>query len=356
MRNQRPLPTALPVADMPALTLAVTELETAAAEDPRIQQKVLAASATESLSFPEVARAPEDFEAAARAALGKAIAKNTYSSYRGALGRLGGWLKEHGKRDLDDTALALYLAHLYSEGKSLAVATGVIAAVTFQAKLKAQPSPAGPQTSLMLAGFRRSSISRGRGQTTGINWAQADAAASLASDGSAKGARDAAMLSVMSDAMLKASEAAALTAADVVFYPDGSARLYLAEAEEGEEGASLFLGGPTVKRLRQWLAWTNPRPDQPLFPRLDKVQRPQGRISRQGVYLVIKARAKAVGIEGEVSSHSLRVGAAESLAAAGASVEELQASGRWKSASMPSRYARAGRPGGSAVARLRHGQ
>ena len=39
----------------------------------------------------------------------------------------------------------------------------------------------------------------------------------------------------------------------------------------------------------------------------------------------------AVGIEGRVSGHSLRVGRAQSLAAGGASLVELQTAGRWQS-------------------------
>ena len=41
-----------------------------------------------------------------------------------------------------------------------------------------------------------------------------------------------------------------------------------------------------------------------------------------------------------MSGHSLRVGSAQSLAAAGASVVEMQQAGRWKSPSMPGQYAR----------------
>ena len=40
-------------------------------------------------------------------------------------------------------------------------------------------------------------------------------------------------------------------------------------------------------------------------------------------------------IEGRVSGHSLRVGGAQSLAAAGASVVEMQTADRWQSPSMP---------------------
>ena len=46
----------------------------------------------------------------------------------------------------------------------------------------------------------------------------------------------------------------------------------------------------------------------------------------------------AVGIEGRVSGHSLRVGGAQSLAAGGASLVEMQTAGRWQSPAMPGHY------------------
>ena len=43
-----------------------------------------------------------------------------------------------------------------------------------------------------------------------------------------------------------------------------------------------------------------------------------------------RKRPSAVGIEGRVSGHSLRVGDAQSLAAGGASIVEMQTAGRWQ--------------------------
>ena len=43
---------------------------------------------------------------------------------------------------------------------------------------------------------------------------------------------------------------------------------------------------------------------------------------------IIQARAKAAGVEGFISGHSLRVGSAVSLAKAGASVVDMQNVGR----------------------------
>ena len=95
--------------------------------------------------------------------------------------------------------------------------------------------------------------------------------------------------------------------------------------------------------------------DGPLFQCLDKAGKPRGRLSTQSIRAIIQRRAQDAGIEGRVSGHSLRVGSAQSLATAGASVVELQTAGRWQSPSMPGRYARGQLAARGAVARLRYG-
>ena len=67
---------------------------------------------------------------------------------------------------------------------------------------------------------------------------------------------------------------------------------------------------------------------------LDKL-RPARSIRR-----IITRRAGAAGIGGRVSGHSLRVGSAQSLAAAGAGLVEMQQAADWRSPRMPAHYAR----------------
>ena len=59
-----------------------------------------------------------------------------------------------------------------------------------------------------------------------------------------------------------------------------------------------------------------------------------GRLRVRTVRAIITRRARDAGVEGRVSGHSLRIGAAQSLAAAGASVVEMQTAGRWTSPTM----------------------
>ncbi len=64
-----------------------------------------------------------------------------------------------------------------------------------------------------------------------------------------------------------------------------------------------------------------------------------------------------IGVNGSLSAgHSLRVGGAQSLAAGGASIVEMQTAGRWQSPAMPGHYARGQLAARGAVARVRYGR
>ena len=97
----------------------------------------------------------------ARELAAASVSANTRRAYKGALRRLRDWLAGH---PLDDATLAEYLATRFEAGQ-------VVAAVRFHAKLGGQPSPTGPATERVLAGFRREG--RARGQVVGVRWEQA---------------------------------------------------------------------------------------------------------------------------------------------------------------------------------------
>ena len=119
-------------------------------------------------------------------------------------------------------------------------------------------------------------------------------------------------------------------------------------------GAVLYLGKPTLKRIRAWLEASGLE-SGPLFRPIAQGDRVgPAALTPRSVRRIIKARAEAAGVEGRVSGHSLRVGSAQSLAAAGASLVEMQQAGRWESPTMPGHYARAELASRGAVARLRY--
>ena len=295
----------------------------------------------------------------ARQLAAASISDNTQRAYAGTMRRL----KQHlDGAELTDATLADYLAHLFELGRSPASAAMLVAAVRFQVRVTGSDSPVGAATDRVLAGFRRAGSDRGRGQVAGVRWGQADAAAAVAANGgeSIHGLRDAAILAVASDAMLRVSELAALRVGDIGAGEDNAATVTVrhSKTDQEGEGAVLFLGPSTAARISAWLGAAGVSTDDtdaPLFQRIDRGGTPRGQLSARSVRRIITARCSAAGVEGRISGHSLRVGSAQSLAAAGAGLVEMQQAGRWQSPTMPARYAAGELAARGAVARLRYG-
>ena len=248
------------------------------------------------------------------------MAPNTCSAYRSALTKLHAWLSG---RVLNDETLAEYLTFLYVEGKSPAVASQVVSACTLSAQLAGQWRPSGPRTAEILAGYRRIARDRGTGRVTPLQWIQVETCASRSADGSPKGLRDAALLVVMWDAMLEASQALALDIEDLEFLNDGTAALRMV-TKTGGLPERRRLQPPAVMRLNNWLYSFPQRRSGALFCRLDKSGRPHGRLTRQGIQLIVQSRVQAAGIPGRISSRSLRMGAAQMVAQARQALTQAQ--------------------------------
>ena len=158
-----------------------------------------------------------------------------------------------------------------------------------------------------------------------------------------RGAVDIALCSVMRDAMLRRSEAAALRWSDVEFRDDGTARVTIrhSKSDQEGEGAVQFIGTDATKALRKI------RPGE---------RKPEARVfglrTGHSISSRIRAAAEAAGLEGTFTGHSPRVGMATDLVASGASLAAVQVAGRWQSARMPARYARGELAGQGAVARF----
>ena len=291
---------------------------------------------------------------AAVAAASEAISAETKRAYASRLRRLETQL---GGRAATDHGLSEALSELAEAGLSPAWLAQAAAATRFAARLAGRPDPVGASCDLVLKAHRRKT--EPPRQAAALDWAAADAAAAVAANGgdSLAGLRDGAIISVMSDALLRVSEVASLETADIARDADGSATVTVrrSKTDQEGEGAVLYLGAPTVRRLSAWQE-AAAISDGPLFRPVSKSGRvATGRITPRSVRRIVTARAHDIGIEG-ASGHSLRIGSAQSLVRAGAELPEAMLAGRWQSPAMVSRYARSELAGRGAIARLRHGR
>ena len=121
---------------------------------------------------------------------------------------------------------------------------------------------------------------------------------------------------------------------------DGSARVTVTRSKTDAEPRILYVGRAATAALKR-IAPADPEPDARVF----------GIRSGRSVSNRIAAMAKAAGLGDGFSGHSPRVGMAQDLTAAGASLQALQVAGRWKSVRMPARYSAGERAARGAVAK-----
>ena len=334
------------------------------ADGPFVVLVVLRPTAAQPESKPtSAANGPHlDIELAIRLLDDAALAESTRRTYAGALRRYREWLAG---RSPTDRLLAAYLGVLFDRGLAPPSAELAVAAVRRAVRDFARAGhdcaepPAVHLTAERLERFRRDGAGWGRGQAGALRWEDADSMSECAeAEDDPRGIRDAALIGVTSDALLRVSETSALDAADVSFRDDGSAHLTIprSKTDQHGDGAVLHVAPAAAGRIRNWMD-TAGIESGPLFrPVAGRRMVVEKRLGSAAVRAAIKRRAVLAGIFRRVSGHSLRVGAAQSLAEGGASLVELQVAGRWTSTAMPARYVRGQDACRGAVARLRGGK
>lgn len=280
------------------------------------------------------------------------IAPSTVKTYQHAMKLLEKWLEE---RSLSDNLLASYITELYQDGKSPATISKIVAAVKWTVKNHGRETSF-EITEKTLAGIRRKGKNRGRGQVDGITWEEVEQICALAeAEGTIAGLRDSGLIRLMSDCLLRISEAVAVNVKDI----DNVLTIHESKTGIGTVStpdATLYVGDPTREAIKRYCA-SGGVTDGALFRwirRFDRIT--DSRLTVDGARKIIKRRAREAGVEGIISGHSLRIGSAVSLAQAGASVVDMQVAGRWKSPRMPAHYARAELAEQGGIARFKYGK
>ena len=311
--------------------------------------------------MPEIATRPVALTADQRQRIDDALAASrsprTREAYAQQWRTFETWCERHGHAPLPATpeTVAAYLVDRAADGcKPTTVALSMSSIAAAHRSVGAESPCDHEGVRQTLAGIRRQAAAPPR-QAAGLTL-QALAAIRAVSHRCRKGptgrlesvaaakrraAVDMALLMVMRDALLRRTEAAALTWADVTRAEDGSGRLTVRRSKTDQEGdgAVLYLSRLAV----QYLDAIRPAEVAPRAPVFGLSAR---HISRR-----IAAAAAAAGLDGVWSGHSPRVGMAQDLAASGAELPELMTAGRWASPRMPARYTAHEQAARGAVAR-----
>lgn len=192
---------------------------------------------------------------------------------------------------------------------------------------------------------------------------------------STAGARDAVLLQLGADLGRRRSEYAAMNVGDVAAAGDGSGTILIrhSKTDQRGEGRVKYLSFETMAAIAHWLTVRigdnkTPLPSSaPLLTSVDRFGRIGGRLSDDGIRDVLLriTRRGLTQLQPEldsaaiadqcrgISGHSLRVGFAQDLTAAGEGLAAICQAADWSSPTMPTRYAEALAARSGAVARLR---
>ena len=282
-----------------------------------------------------------------KALIASSVSENTLRNYRYWSKEIEAWL---GGRSLDDGLLAEYITGLHAQGKSPATISQAVAAVRWQARNNGVEI-VGEVTTRTLAGIRREGKDRGRGQVEGLTWADVERVCAFAEmDKSIAGLRDSALIRLMSDCLLRVSEAVAV---DVEDLKDKTLIVKSSKTDQKGVGETLYVTSDTRRVINRYIAKAGIEGGA-LFRSVKRGDHIQARrLTSRSARRLITYWAELAGVEGFISGHSLRVGSAVSLAKAGASVVDMQVAGRWKSSQMPAHYAKAELAERGAIARFK---
>lgn len=285
----------------------------------------------------------------------------TRRAYAGAWRRFRSWAEAEGLETLpaDPLTVAAYLTHRAASGLSVASVAMDRKAISHYHRRAGLPTPTATEgVRRTFTGLRNQAVEEGRNEPRQARALTARALAAIRRTAhaprtgptgrteSAAGARrrgdvDIAIASVMRDAMLRRSEAAALRWEKVTFQRDGSARVTVLSSKTSSVAKVLYIGPEAAAALHRI--------------------RPEGAARRDRVFGLRTGRAisnrlatmaRAAGLGEGFSGHSPRVGMARDLTAAGAGLTAIMVAGRWKSERMPAYYSRAEDAGMGAVARF----
>ncbi len=158
-----------------------------------------------------------------------------------------------------------------------------------------------------------------------------------------RGLRDCALIAVGYDTLCRRAELVQLQIDDLTTKPDGSGTILVrkSKADQLGDGRLAYLSAESLAQLQCWLGSANLNTG-PIFRGIRGTQLMPNALHPYSVARVLKDCGCAAGLEklliAKLSGHSMRVGAAQDMAAAGIDLGAIMHAGGWKSPDMVMRY------------------
>jgi len=172
-----------------------------------------------------------------------------------------------------------------------------------------------------------------------------------------QGLRDRALIAVGYDTLCRRAELVQLRIEDLTVKPDGSATILVRKSKTDQfgRGRLAYLSAEALNHVQAWIS-AAAITDGPLFRGVRGTQIMPEALHPYSVARILKDAARNANLADDLiarlSGHSMRVGAAQDMAAAGIDLGAIMHAGGWKSPDMVMRYIEHMDVGKSGMARL----
>ncbi len=172
-----------------------------------------------------------------------------------------------------------------------------------------------------------------------------------------QGLRDRALIAAGYDTLCRRAELVKLQIDDLTIKPDGSGTILVrkSKADQFGDGRLAYLSTKALAHLQLWLRAAVLKAG-PIFRGISGTHLMPDALHPYSVVRILKDRASDAGLDqtlvAKLSGHSMRLGAAQDMAAAGIDLGAIMHAGGWKSPDMVMRYIEHMDVGKSGMARL----
>lgn len=286
-----------------------------------------------------------------------AYSSNTIRCYRADFAIFEAWCREHRRKPLP-AAPETVADFVLAQSKSAAPATvsrrrASIAKIHRLLKLE-NPTSTEEVNLATRTVFRR----KGRRQDQALGLTRALKETLIAACSSdLQGLRDRALIAVGYDTLCRRAELVALRIDDLTIKSDGSGTILVrkSKADQFGNGRLAYLSVEALAHLQRWLAAAD-LITGPIFRGLRGTEVMPDALHPYSVARIVKEAARDAGhyddVIAKLSGHSMRVGAAQDMAAAGIDLGAIMHAGGWKSPDMVMRYIEHMEIGKSGMAKL----
>lgn len=308
-----------------------------------------------SASRTEIVERLEEF---ARNAQG-AFAQNTVRAFRSDCRVWGKFCLDRGVDFLPASPETVrdWIAETYREGMAPAtIARRVSSVSSLHQRAKVTDPTKTEIVALALRSMRQAAKADRRGrqkQAPALNRPDVNRALRDAGDG-LRALRNRALVAVGYDTLCRRSEIAAIRVEDVTVDHEGHGSVLIASSKTDQEGRGQerYLAPDTVRVVELWKAAAGIS-EGPLFRVVRKGGKSVGgAIEGRTIASVFAELAQSAGLEVRPTGHSLRVGAAQDMRAAGLSLVEIMQAGGWRKTETLMRYVEGGETKRSAAAKM----